>query len=830
MIRIHQAIYGDLNGGYSLLNSSFSKTEIPIRLGNSTDPIDRPPDTILTSPIIRGFKRDDYFLLVKSFPDQSLKVRRGRVFSHALFIEKKDFLKIQDITTLMPYFLDNIDKEANLNLLKISSNNITAHKHSVSGQIACAINALVEHVEYDHTIVWIGEDGYFEWISQLWPALPNAVKLNIRLGTAFDPKKVNTDYLNLKYVPFEFKMNWSNTNFKLIEPACDEAINSQTANLLTGNEKNSQELQELLQEFSLVIEEIDDLKVLETMLPVYKDGRDLKDVLNFAHLISRYSVNPKTAFSAKAKLLQSIGEAIKKADADEIIVIANPNWSGFANAQNVLSAALTDWLNKNLMSQTLKKGGVIVIEKAMNQTSQNWWSKTVLATFSYLLKHWKSEYAKKMWDWFTDKPDLIKSIGSLLPSNVERDLVSSFPNKLKKAVAEPFFDLARSKKWLHLHGLLALQLFSPKEAFTYQLVIDTNIKHNEVLKEMASNVKDQLIITIAVDLMDSRLITLAGERCLQNPELLADIKIKHRGWQELWRETVIKQGLNVWDGVKAPNDKLYEVMDQLLGGHSFNLALLEKISISSYNDLKDYPNREKIWASLPADSENNFLQATSLSCVKSLLKETLSLNTLEKPLLDHIKSQSFIHYLLSSKEIGISSKLALIDKIPGFREKEVIQLIDSNQFSKIESTLLGHTIQNRDWYHAAKHCNRLYFWQRSDLRFALEQCIGLLLPLQRIGLSIRGFSTNTVSRDDCWTALIEIASELYPYGPDQNGIWETAGGQNSDLIQKATGKEQWNAAVYFIKKGGQPNVKSLINTMLSEYSNDLILKFLQREL
>lgn len=281
MIQIHQAIYGEggRNKGYSLLNSSFPQSDIPTRLGNSTDLIDRPPDTILIKPIIRGFMRDGYFLLIKSFPDLSIEVRRGRIFSHVLIIEEKDFLKLKDITTLLQYHIEAIEKKAKLSPIQIQQGDSTLQDNQeISAQMACAFNALIKHVDYQNTIAWVEEKGYFDWISRLWPFLPTSVKLNALLGVAFNPQKINSDLLNLVYIPSELKGNWANTDFKLIEPSCDETLNSQSANLLAGNQEHSKGLKDLLNDFSLKIEEVDDLPILETLILLHKSLKTSKDL------------------------------------------------------------------------------------------------------------------------------------------------------------------------------------------------------------------------------------------------------------------------------------------------------------------------------------------------------------------------------------------------------------------------------------------------------------------------------------------------------------------------------------------------------------------------
>ncbi|KAA3638072.1 MAG: hypothetical protein DWQ02_05655, partial [Bacteroidetes bacterium] len=314
--------------------------------------MDRPPGTTLSEPIIRGFCKNGYYLLIKSFPDHSPGVRKGRIFSHVLIIEKEDYLKIQDITQLVPLLFDKIDKTAKLKPIDLQPQNRSASQGTVSGQIAGAINGMVNHLDFDNTIIWIGEEGYFDWISHIWPNLPDTVKVKTRIGGAFDPKKIDATFLNLKFIPARFEMNWLRTRFKLIGSNCNENMDSQTANILAGNRESSAALQSLIKEFSLEVPEIDDLRVLETIVPTYQDLiniKDLKQLYHFVHYVTQYNPNPQSASSAKKTLVQLITNCIAEANAEEINALVGPDWSGFSKAKSALLDALIKWLEKYLL-------------------------------------------------------------------------------------------------------------------------------------------------------------------------------------------------------------------------------------------------------------------------------------------------------------------------------------------------------------------------------------------------------------------------------------------------------------------------------------------------
>ncbi len=825
MIRVHQAIYGDFDGAYSLLRSSFPNQETPKRLGNPTDLIDRPPSGVLSKPIIRGFSKDKYFLLIKSFPDVSPDVRRGRVFSHVLIIEDKDFLKVQDITVLLQHHLATPDKEVELQLITINNHSTIPVKKLIDkGRVAYAINGLLDHTDTENTIVWVGEDGYYDWISHVWPNLPNPVKTNIKIGVAFDPQKVNSNLLNLLYVPLEVKANWLKSNIKLVELQDEEYLISQAANLLAGNNEKAQELQTLITEFELKIKEIDDLVQFEKLIPAFNSTKSayLKQLLIFADLVSKYNPSPKSAFLKKENLLKEIVSKASNATANEINVLDNPDWAGFENAQNKLSVVLNSWLDKNLYLKGSGNANAVFIEKAFTKSKKNWWTTTLVNKLKNSITNWKPDFAKCVWDWFVTKPQLVGKLESILPDAAGIDLASKLP-KLEQDIAKKILQLAFRKKWLQLHGLLAVEIHTPHEAISKQLTIDLDAKHTDVLEGMAKKMAEKTFISTAIKIGNQRLYFISGKLIKAKPVLLDDLQIEQNGWQEIWLETV-KQGTALWGGIPDPKYTLFSILDHIHSGQDFNGELLTKISSNSYNDLQGYPKRQAIWDVLPQKSRDNFLTATSLSCIKTVANSKLLLKDLEEPLLKHLQTTSIIQAVLKNASIGTLFKINLFDELPKIGQIEAIYLIDNIRFNANESMVFGQKIQNSDWGKVANHLDTIIS-RRPDVKLMIQQCFKLLGFWERLNLKIRGYTTNAITDEEWWNALTNRAIVLFPKGPHQNGIWEAAGGDNADLNYNLTGKEMWKQAIHKVRYGGKPNAKKILEEMLHEYPfNDLLKK------
>ncbi|MEY8214149.1 MAG: hypothetical protein RPR97_06640, partial [Colwellia sp.] len=106
---VHQALYGDKDGSYSLLDSSLD-AETAKKICNVTDLLDRPSIGVLTEAIYRGFAFNDYYLFIKTFPDTDSGVRSGRVLSHVLVVNLTDLELCDDLSLLFITFIKTANK------------------------------------------------------------------------------------------------------------------------------------------------------------------------------------------------------------------------------------------------------------------------------------------------------------------------------------------------------------------------------------------------------------------------------------------------------------------------------------------------------------------------------------------------------------------------------------------------------------------------------------------------------------------------------------------------------------------------------------------------
>jgi len=117
---------------------------------------------------------------------------------------------------------------------------------------------------------------------------------------------------------------------------------------------------------------------------------------------------------------------------------------------------------------------------------------------------------------------------------------------------------------------------------------------------------------------------------------------------------------------------------------------------------------------------------------------------------------------------------------------------------------------------------RLLRHGREDVRPALAACVPLIGRFTQLWHGLTQFVPA-----DRWQLLEALAEELYPEGPNQDNLWEQAGGRKAMLDHGGRGRSQWHAALRLIRKGGDaPPLTQLLHTMRRDFPKNSDLKAL----
>lgn len=828
MMVIQQAIYGEVPGqtsGHDLLAASGEKDELFRRVSGLTDLADRPQGGI-PNPIVRGLFAEGHFLLIKAFPDVNSKLRSGRLFVHVLFIANSDVHRVRNINDLFRYHLPVIQKDAEMRPLEYDPQVTPGAQGAVNGRAAAATNALLNNEPF----AWLGEEGYWEWMTSIWPQLPARVVETLRVGAAFSPAYAKSENLNLLFIPNDAKTLWERHSFQVIDTTTTATLNTAAAHWLVGDVKAASPFQTLLDDFAPKIDSIDLVNRLQTHGNVYHQldqKPKLSHLLVLAHFISRVNPDERTGIKGKARLLSVILKVLPDASIEQIRALKDQSWNGFPGAVEAVSAALRAWLAHHLLQGPNAKESGSVLAKALEASASNWWSKAVLTHVADRLGTRQPNDAAILWQWMIGEPALIAAHASWLPDDAESELAQKIP-KLQPAVAEAVLHMAEQKCWLLFHAKVAARCYSPAKAIEAQLRIDTDVHHASALEALSEEIDGKAFIPVATVHTDARLHRIAGRLIAKNSKLLQGLDIASQGWQCCW-EAAIELGAEVWTGVLGPQQTLFSILDHLLAGKPFSAKLLEAMSASNQGSLKNYSQRASIWQKLPAAARSGFIAGTLVEMIDELALGQLKIGDLETELKGGLKSQELQQRIISSSEIPISKRIRLIELLPGLGAEHLQQLMRSQRLSSSEAEQLGQLALQKGWGRVAEDLYHLRS-HRKDLVPALLKCSSLLGFLKRVNLSVSGLKRDAISKEEWWGEFLKISIELYPLGPEQHGLWESTGGDLSQILTNGTGRDKWSHAIRILRNDGKPAIETLITEMLKTYSQNETLKGLQHTL
>ena len=830
---VHQAIYGDRDGSYALLKTSLTDIERAKRICNVTDLIDRPSSGHLTRPVFRGFAFNDSYLFIKTFPDNDPSVRRGRVLSHTLIVEQDDLNQLNDLKKLFFYFLPESNKD--IELQQILFDDIDSVPDQIINPIsreAAAINALLEITDYESTLVWIGEEGYLSFITHVWSQLKGNLRATLKLGIGFSPQKVDTQHLNILYVQEEYANKWHTINCFVVGKTDTGRLESIASFLLSGNRDRAKSLDNFIDALGIIPGKIDDLTYLEKVLSTYENLSmitDLNRLIVFCDLISKYSPDENVAKTDKKMILNQITSCIGNATSKQIVALKDAEWLGFPNALQLIGNQVTNWVKKNLFNSKVHKSITSVIAKAFDPENKvQWWKKAVTDSLKTVLENWKPAYAIAIWNWFVADHALVKTLGSLIPTtiDVETHLVDTWP-KPGLELAQKIKSFATDRKWLALHGLSALQLYSPEESILHQLKIDIVPRHTSALQKMGELIDDEEFIQLTVSIGESRLIEISGGKVVNNASLVSRIDVENAIWRQIWLSSIV-QGNQPWKGISKPTTVLSSLFEEILKGEIIDPRLLSVLCNSDFNDLSDFKKRAEVWEHISGNVKNGFLNGTAIGCVKLLDKKNISLDGFEEEIRNRLTSTAIIKQVIEDQTIKVSTKIFLFEELSTLGEAEFLLLLNTGLFSAAESTRIGELVFRNNWRKIADTIAEKISI-RVDLKPALAECQSLLGFFKRLSLSISGYLSESVSTEEWWSAFTEQCYTLYSKGPTEIGLWERAGGENYDLPTKGTGREIWVNTIKKIQNGiAGVDAQKLLQKMLKDYPLNTELRQLNR--
>lgn len=833
MTIVHQAVYGDKEGGYALLKTSLADIELAKRICNSTDLLDRPSNGYLTQAVVRGFALNDNYIFIKSFPDNDPSVRKGRVLSHVLIVDKGDLDQINDLDELLSHFLPGPDKDPEFCSILINSEDSGSKKFvESSSREAAAINGLLHLSSYNNSLIWIGEENYFFFIAQLWRQLNGNLRGKLNMGVGFSPHKIANHEFNILYVMEDYENKWKSSGFFVVGKEALDTLESMSSFRLAGYKDKSRPLDDLIDTFGIFPEEIDDLEYIESVVPIYENlssGADFYQIIVLCDLVSKYSPDQHIAGQEKRKLLLEVIERIPLLSAEKILKLKNPDFNGFPNGKKLIGEQITGWLTKSLPVSKIEKFTASLISAAFDPANKTeWWKKSILVGLESIFKNWKSSHAIWLSNLFLVNHKLVEVLRDFIPSNsrAENDFVEHW-QKIECELAQTIRKLSKDRNWLILHGLSTLQLQSPEESIKSQLIIDTDVDYPTALNKMADFIPNKEFLKLTINIAEPRLVKIAGEIVTEKPSLFAQLNVKNIVWRKIWLES-IDRGKQPFDGIKKPANVVFALLEEVVKGVDIEPELLLSLSKSDFNDISNFKHRSKVWGNFDEAVKLGFIKTTTLGCIRLLDENKIGVNEIEDEIRICLSNSEIADQIIFDQTITVHTKILLFKELTVFGERELLILIDEVLFSPGISKEIGQLIMGHRWNQAAQAvATKVY--SRNDLKPALIECKDLLGFFQRLGLSSLGYLSNSVSVEEWWSALLEQCYTKYPKGPIDKGLWGRSGGEGFDLTATGTGREIWTDALARLRNGNcEIDVSKLLIEMLNDHPNSEELKQLEK--
>ena len=822
-ITIHQAIYGDKNGGHALLRSTFSDERLANKISNSTDLSDRGSNW---NPAIRGFSFEDYYLIMKTYSDNN--VRAGRVFSHVLILEKQHLNEINDLTPLFNSFKADIDK--NIELTPVIYKTTNSSKFTGSGRALKVAEGLLNGL----SVIWIGQDGFEELIVLIWSNLWGNSRFDLNFGINFNPSAISTTKQCLVCTPESYKTIWHKDKFTIVDKEDTLENPSQTVSYLVNHNTDSN-FKDFLNQLGAQPKSIKELSLLEKGLETFNrihEVSDFNELFNLYNIIKRYNSSETDNNLLIEKILKRIIDILPHLNSTSINALRKLSFqSVYIYLKPLFESSLDKWLDVNLFNEisNSKMDNSKIAINSLDIESQLWWASCVKKALQSNFQTWKKSNAKVLKNWIVkDSKNCLTILQNNIttPPNLELELHEVFNDAIDPETANALKQFCIKNKWYLLHANMLVQL-KVSNIIKEQLKIDIDSSSNEGLLYIAQKIGGKQFINESIQNSDNRLIEISKSLILSNKILISEIKLNNSESQKIL-SSVLKNDNQFETYYKNPETELvFPLLELVNNDEDIEGSLLELISNSKFNNISKFTNREAIWDKLKGDIKDKFLNATILSLSQEpdfLEKEY------EKPIKDFIMMDKFINEYFSKNELEIGKVIDFISKYSSISEEHLSSLLQkvNYTFNGIEAQKLGKLVYEKRWINCLSVIQSKAI-QNKSFKTAFQECYLLLDFFSQGWAIIQGLVTKIeISEHDWWQSLESLACKIFPEGPTDNKIWKNAGGSESDLKHKSTGKEMWLNALHKLRNGGtkEITVNSLLKEMKKQFPNNSDLNVL----
>lgn len=776
------ARFGNVGGGHRLIESRGVDEKILEQIRWHSD---LPPQAVSGwSGFFAGYRKGDHYVVQRTVPDITAQ-RPGMVATS---------MSVHPIESLVDTSLTQLKTT-----IPASAGEFPANLPTGGFQSHAALGAAVDLLSSGHPAYWLGDALFDRALEELWDLLAPIDRSSLVFGLLFSPTSVpyptGEDSLQIYLVPERLRPRFGDAN--VIDPALAPALSATSQAIFESNSVIGAQLEiatPTLREWRLLaatdgyLERIDQLSgdearscihLLARLTTSADEGQQSKAAVT-RHLAA---ITPGAPFAHLRGCRNLPLDRFQGLEIGDLVSVWSNEVLNDPNRTADLAAAVASLPEGQEFETLLGKAlavcasdGEFVIEHFVNLVNDN--DRTTFRWLAHTIQSWEIDDA--------------------------------LANALVNDTTHWVHAEAEVCRLAHTHAATCPTI-DPIAAWEAHLSIETQRARSR--SRLADRCPTKSIIEAALKFEDAHLTELAGSAALEAPELLEPATPVNPRWRAIWAAAV-ESGADPWQWIK-PSEAVGPVFEALLDGEESleqiaqNLARVEGVHVF------DVPRRAELWARLQEPERSGVLKRTALAAT---LRGGLT-TAMEAPLLSAVCTEANFR---AAAALDVEAAIEALSRLAPSCEPDCARAIVESSSLDGHGPRFGRVISANRWTDVAKF---VVASGRSDLGSVAQECRHLLSGLDRFLISFGSSGQPTPA--EVSDGLLDLATTLYPAGPQERSLWERAGGRVADLEMSGTGREQWSIAIRSINAGasGTPALSNLLDGMVDDYqSNDSLRK------
>lgn len=563
-----------------------------------------------------------------------------------------------------------------------------------------------------------------------------------------------------------------------------------------------------------------ELRLLGQACQMWNEKSRPESCIGVVRLVGRLSPSSDVGYDLKELIIRRLQAVISRASPEQILLMRNLQLSAFPSPDQVWQT-LKNSVAENTYAQGQGHHMLTALEDISSGDAVAEWRAAFLDGLSAAARSRKSNFHTAFWRWIQRRPEPVDAVLNQIvaESAVERRLAEAAPRNITQDIAEALLLISRSHRWLRLHGAVLSAVCNPLDAARQQINVDTDLSSMESIRISLRNATPEEVLNCALEIGDPRTILLAGETVAKDPKLLGKVDFREMNAQAVWREALAIDSES-WRGPVNPAVAFHAVLDCLLDGGKADSCLINQLSLTPIADLGSYPRRTEMWMRVDGTVLDNFLAATARGWLKHASAGSVPFRPealLQSAILSADEFEPTLNELIPDRLGAVVRVVAALDDYEEERFRGLIHEVStcSSLLPVPDAEAIGRLIRDRNWEAMTLSLVERYRSGRKDLKPALRVFHNMLDFWTRLRLGLK-----PLSESEKWKAFENLATELYPSGPNEEGIWERAGGKSADLSLQENGRSQWRKVLGKSRRGKGARPIAILKAMQEDFPNN----------